>query len=872
MVREHFKPKKPQIRERVAEEISNEIGKRFKEGKKGGLLEERLTPARKKEVAENLSEEIGDEYKKRRERVDRTRNLSSETTRVNGLKTASSQREHERYKEKDHESYPLGQDTETSLRNMESSDAELTETRKKFKDETEVDTTGFHETKHESPQNMLIRSKEDLDNALDHHLELQLNKGFERRYKESIDYFEHSPTDSRNVPTLVQKLDRLELHRWYEEVHSGPTNIGIDSMDDVDKLLDKYPQEKEKSSFSESYRRARVFFDVNEDSSKTQQELAKEHGIPQQRISEYQSGKEPGLVSALRRYEEDRIIDEWTELDLSKYAKLQIRSAISPGLEDTQDANTKKMIDSQEHKDDTVLRIDPNVVYGALLGGNPESCSVDKLTDAIMTMTQGIPMTRAGVYYAELSSLNMNPNQLSETMREFREHRNEIEHRLGRELGFNDSTQSIRIAVVDNRICCWNLDASLDDMMNVWRNQYFYLNSRHLMEMTNDVGRQLGLNGSLSEKLAHLQEIANQVAPEAAKGHIKLGKQVSRINGEVLHFYRDVLGISNREIEKHVDKVTGPNGRGGIRNPRLLEGRELEMCRSKIIAPIICDGHITLSGHVQYVESRVARFDIVEKNVKQFGAIELPRIRRDGLYMTYFPSPLGTALLEWGMIPGDKAITNSGIPEVVFNSSFEAWTKFFSALVPEDGTVSGESGVMWSFSHALDAGVKAERYKFESGISRELKDFIEKHGADGRFASGYGYRSLKFSDILKLAKSPDSETRRLGEELLHSVYNHPNRLILDTKKLAERIGIEVDVRPIRVRYYLDSGRVSVAWSARPATIDDHIKFAYICPPNDTHKREKVKKWLVRQKRRKDVRDALDRSGIPIHDIEGENIE
>ena len=70
-----------------------------------------------------------------------------------------------------------------------------------------------------------------------------------------------------------------------------------------------------------------------------------------------------------------------------------------------------------------------------------------------------------------------------------------------------------------------------------------------------------------------------------------------------------------------------------------------------------------------------------------------------------------------------------------------------------------------------------------------------------------------------------------------------NKLINDEKKLAEDLGFKISLDPRGVSYYPRTGRVSVSWVAATESMDDTIRWAMECPPNEIRKKQLVESWL-----------------------------
>ena len=89
----------------------------------------------------------------------------------------------------------------------------------------------------------IIDSKSKLDCVILHNSELKLRKGYDSQYERAVEYFDRGMNGY--PPILVRETEDTLIRFVYEEVHGGPPKVVIESMDDVDNLLEKKPEEKE---------------------------------------------------------------------------------------------------------------------------------------------------------------------------------------------------------------------------------------------------------------------------------------------------------------------------------------------------------------------------------------------------------------------------------------------------------------------------------------------------------------------------------------------------------------------------------------------------------------------------------------------------
>lgn len=121
----------------------------------------------------------------------------------------------------------------------------------------------------------------------------------------------------------------------------------------------------------------------------------------------------------------------------------------------------------------------------------------------------------------------------------------------------------------------------------------------------------------------------------------------------------------------------------------------------------------------------------------------------------------------------------------------------------------------------------------------------------------------KISDTKRGIGSKDEPQTRDGKtwhdfasnpkKLVQTIDENPNRLIRAECQIAESLGIQVTLLPDQVRYSLATGRISVRWRASTTSVDDALRWADICPPDDIKKKQAVENW-----QRKIVEDWLNR--------------
>ncbi|MFX1604693.1 MAG: hypothetical protein ACFFDD_02185 [Promethearchaeota archaeon] len=697
-----------------------------------------------------------------------------------------------------------------------------------------------------------LRSKEEFDKVLENYPETELRKDFEGKYQASETYFDRLENGEDSVkPSLVGEIEQKELRRRYEE-ENGPLDVKLESMEDVDRLMEEHSDETSKTS--RDYQSAEVYFAIRSESEKSQHQLAEEYGVSQSTISNCQRGVEKGLVKRLREREEERIIREWAD---SKSV-----------LEDMnlEDMDTRKTIRPNESLD--VQRIEPEVIKESMKQiGEAKDLGSKEMADIISQMKRESPESESRVMMADLTRSETDDRMISVFEKVLKIHRREIQETLKEKLEAEDP----RVGMIKGRLYVWTPDRTPNDMINAWRTQYYYFDNRSLSKIVDDVGDRLGIGDSRREKLRNINDLTDQIVHKGpSTGHIKIKDDKSRLVGEALHFQRDVMGNRTKEYEGLVNRVTGINGHGGITNPKFPEEQTLESLRARLIATSLSDCHIRKEdGIVEYYEENIRRIEqVINQTLSQFGDFtNIPEYNKeDNVYRLKIQSPYGRALMEWGVPAGDKAIHNPGLPLEAREWSSKSTSAYQEDMIAEEGHVSRGS-VSWNRSNTLNAGKKSSEYGFEDQISRREIEMIMTEGK--RYCGDFeGEKVLLWSKIEKLRKSNDSETSEIAQKIYDTVLENHNQLIDDERFLASKLGIDVSIRPVEVTHYKGSGRVSVKWEAKTANSDMAIRWGLICPPNHPEKKEALMKWIKEQNpdRIKRIKEEVEQYGFEIHRV------
>ena len=745
-----------------------------------------------------------------------------------------------------------------------------------------------------------IHSKKELDKAMERYPELRFAKSFQKNYHKAEIYCEfmevldsgkmeciighykgfaekyndisyhrvRSWGEGKTKPRLVMTLEKREMRRLHEIANGGP-QISIESMGDVNDLIRKHQQVQDMSEFSGWYRQCQTYFAVKDDWSMTQQQLSEIHGVSNSTIGYWRAGREPKLVAILRILEEEGIVGEWAE----SHRKDDIKSRSSGGaLKQTEwplERKREGVTFGDEHET-IVCKIESSVAFSLLKELVSRLWRREPISSTVAGLCREIGRTRACVLYADMDADSfMNSKQLAMSGEVLCAHQNHIKTMLSECLGRSNSERQIRVGIVDHKLYTWVHDTNPNNMVDVWANQFFYFRSKtDLVHLVDTARTRLGLGIGMYESIEQINRLLDQVLPiETDSRRMKsrhIIRESQRLQGETLRFLLDAAGLPTKYLENRINKVTAFNGLGGIMNPRFLEGKELEVCRARLVAVIESDGSIRPNGRLAYCEGDSDRFDRVEDNLSAWGRMTIRRHNPVGknYIETMLPTPLGSALMFWGIEPGDKTIRNGNLPSIIMNGSWEAHVVYLEELIPEDGCFRPQGGFVWTRSVALHAGDKTEAYQFENKVSKTIVDFIKEHkdGYDERMR----YYRLYWNPLKRFQKSSISRIAESAHELISAILSNPSCLIQDEVTIAKNLGIEVNLCPVCVTYYERTGKVSVSWRASTDGLDNILRWALLCPPNDTRKRKRVREWLLsRPKDMERVREEVIRKGIEI---------
>ena len=376
-----------------------------------------------------------------------------------------------------------------------------------------------------------------------------------------------------------------------------------------------------------------------------------------------------------------------------------------------------------------------------------------------------------------------------------------------------------------NKLTMQNHNQNLS-LINAYGDLYFYFRSDHLF-------RQYILNVGHSQIL-----LAEHMIPSSSL-YTHFNKRTKRIYGKLLHLFNELSGMTLANLEGKISKITGPDGHGGIANPKFPRGKRLIVALARLAATVLSDGSIESNGVVKYGESEIDRINKVMQTLRLFGDInpEPKYVDGQGHYILHFPAVIGKLMMFYGLVSGDKAIQNPGVPLFIMQGSIETRLAYLEELIPQDGSV-GRSMIIWTRANVLKAGNKKDRYNFATDIEEQQVELIKQYGKWQNKCW-----SLSWGKLVKLAELDKGETANIAKRLKNIVLKNPNRLINDEAVMARSLGINIGSKPYMIRLYPKTGRVSVAWQARTQGIKETIKLGILAPPNDSKNRKLVRELL-----------------------------
>ena len=408
-----------------------------------------------------------------------------------------------------------------------------------------------------------------------------------------------------------------------------------------------------------------------------------------------------------------------------------------------------------------------------------------------------------------------------------------------------ESIRYIRGGQVDERSYVWIPSMKSNNLLGAFASQYFYFrNHAYLRKLIEDAASRLRIK-SLREAVSHINTLARQLAGSDSKHKLE---ETSRINGSSLHLLCDILGISVEVLEGEIERITGANGHGGIRNPCFPTDETLELLKARLIGIAVSDCHLPKSGSLELYEGSLERIERVKKLLDHFGITYGSRsvVRRKGDYAFYIASPVLRALEFWGIPTGDRTILNYGLPNEAKSWTTSAIQGYFQEMLAQEGNIDKNGVINWPRSHAVCDGKKGIDYGFQSKLTDCALNFLRGSKKMRTHKGMVSEKSIPIGILEDMSIGDDEFNRAIGTEILFVVFDYRNRLIDDEKQLCEKLGIEPKLAPVRVSYFPKSDRASIRWQARIIGISAKIRSALLISPNHESKDYLLQQWLYKQ--------------------------
>ena len=355
----------------------------------------------------------------------------------------------------------------------------------------------------------------------------------------------------------------------------------------------------------------------------------------------------------------------------------------------------------------------------------------------------------------------------------------------------------------------------------------------------------LGLSNIIRKVCKHYSE-----STEKRNYVSDIGFDRTTIRGNALEFLLKITKTRLSEIQPNISYIgSGRLGRGIIRNPQFPQ---IEPLRTKLLATMLNDGHLTERSQLGYFESDPERISTVLELVNLLGDVDYHIKPLWGkLIRINFPQILGRLLRTWGMPAGDKSLQQFHLPHYLLQGPKYVKCAYFSEMIPEDGCFCRKNpdsrGVFeWSRSLVLYDYHKARRYGFKQKLSKKHLDFIRKFGQKRLRFGSRSVIELNCTKLKQLESSRDLNISLIARNLLSIIKTNPHTLIEDEILLAQSLGIQLAKYFSKISLFEKTGRVSAVWSVSTSNREDTIRLGLLAPPNCDRKSKSFTEWLLRQ--------------------------
>jgi hypothetical protein len=438
--------------------------------------------------------------------------------------------------------------------------------------------------------------------------------------------------------------------------------------------------------------------------------------------------------------------------------------------------------------------------------------------------------------------------------------------------GLDEDTE-IRIAVVHGKLYIHIRNTDPYDWLTVHGNHHMHFADQKLKErLVNATCARLYLSNNM-----HLSELIREITDFSSRvtiSHYYKGTNIdlawhkpnrTYLLGETLRLVLDTLGLSFDDVKDQIEEVSGlRRGISGIKNPTFITGEKLRIAMSRIVASWLSDGHVGTYDSERnyapnYAELSPGRLTQFKDNLRLFGDVYYNERTSSNTKMKLlaFTKVWSDILVAWGLHHGNKTVQNVGIPDFILNGSSTVKLAYLEELVCEDGYVETEKStfrITIVRASPLRAGKNDERYNFESKISDRHVEFLIEHGELDQFLQGIRFSWKKLRELME---HESKEISNVAHELAIIILQNTSRLLDNEMRIADEFNITLKPELTSLYYYTRTGRVSIMWEARTATVEDSIRWGLLAKPNDTRKRKAVEDALKKRPNKvKKVREEI----------------
>ncbi|MHA1948941.1 MAG: hypothetical protein ACW99G_03860 [Candidatus Thorarchaeota archaeon] len=381
-----------------------------------------------------------------------------------------------------------------------------------------------------------------------------------------------------------------------------------------------------------------------------------------------------------------------------------------------------------------------------------------------------------------------------------------------------------------------------------YQDQYYYfLDPETPRRYVQEAIQRLKYEGYSTRADSDIESLLNRLTSKKTIEYLRKTDR-TRVHGSVINLLCDILKVSLKKFEGHIERIAGKNGHGGIRSPLFPSGDTLELLKARLMGIAVSDCYLPKTGTMSLYEGNLNRINRVKRLLDNFGVAfsSGSLVKREGDYAFYIASPMLNALRSWGIPAGDRTIQNYGLPKDSLNWSNLAIQGYLREMLAQEGNIDKNGVINWSRSHAFHDGKRGPEYEFQSKLSDNALQFLQESKKMRSHNGMVSEVSIPIGKLETMCFKSDEYAVGISNEILSLVKAYRNRLIDDEKALAERIGIPIVLNPVRVSYFTKSDRVSVRWQARISGLISKIRSALLIYPNHESKSILLQEWLERQ--------------------------